>query len=110
MATRSLVHTSSFPPCRIRLTGNAGRALISDRAINNRQTVARSSSFRRRAAQSAFLREARDEGYGFQSPVDRHEESRRVGEVLRDRVGHADNPQLQFGFQDEISALRRSAS
>jgi hypothetical protein len=35
--SNDLVHESSFPSCRIRLTGNAGRALISDRAINNRQ-------------------------------------------------------------------------
>jgi len=33
--------------CRIRLTATAGRALISNRAINNLQTIGRSSSFGR---------------------------------------------------------------
>jgi hypothetical protein len=38
------------------LTGIAGRALISDRAINNRQMAGRSSSFPRGAAQTADLK------------------------------------------------------
>jgi hypothetical protein len=49
-----LVLESSFPSCRIRLTANASRALISDQTINNRQVASRSSSFRRDAAHFAF--------------------------------------------------------
>jgi hypothetical protein len=33
------VHEGSYPSCRIRLTGNARRALISDQAINNHQVA-----------------------------------------------------------------------
>ena len=33
--SNGLVHKCSFLACRIRLTGNARRALISDHAINN---------------------------------------------------------------------------
>ena len=43
--SNGLVHASLLP-CRIRLTGNARRALISDQAINNRQIGGRSSGIR----------------------------------------------------------------
>jgi hypothetical protein len=53
-----LVLESSFPSCRIRLTANASRALISDQTINDRQVASRSSSFRRECGAFCFLREA----------------------------------------------------
>ena len=50
-----------------------------------------------------------NEGYRLQSPFNRHQKSRGVGEILRDGIVHAGHPQLLLWFQDKISPPRRCA-